>query len=213
MIKLTKKVSIVLTLGLVGVFLVTACGGAPSAPPTPTEAEHVEAATEEAEHTEVATEEAEHEEMQTEEAGHVEEATEEAEHMEASTEEAGHEEEDTHAEEEHMEEMEHGVPEEAAAEPNPIEASDESVERGSALYAANCAVCHGETGEGDGPAAAGLEEKPSDLHEDHVQGNSDGALFYIISHGVPDSPMPPWENSLSEEERWDVVNFLRTFGE
>ncbi len=51
---------------------------------------------------------------------------------------------------------------------------------------------------------------PSDLHEGHVQGLSDGALFYIISHGKPDTPMPAWEDVLEEEDRWNVVNFMRT---
>ena len=108
---------------------------------------------------------------------------------------------------------EHDVPEEAAAVPNPIEASDASIAQGADLYAENCAVCHGEDGEGNGPAAAGLEVPPADLHEDHVQANSDGALFYIISHSSPDSPMPAWEDALSEDERWHVVNFLRTFAQ
>ena len=52
---------------------------------------------------------------------------------------------------------------------------------------------------------------PADLHEGHVQGNSDGALFHIITHGRPDTPMPPWKDVLPEEQRWHVVNFLRTF--
>jgi mono/diheme cytochrome c family protein len=137
----------------------------------------------------------------------------EAEHMETQAEEAEHEDEDTHPPEEHMAGEAHDVPEEAAAVPNPFEASDESAEVGAALYAASCAICHGETGEGDGPGAEGLEREPSDLHADHVQENSDGALFYIVSHGRPETPMPAWEDVLSEEERWHVVNFLRTFGE
>ncbi len=107
--------------------------------------------------------------------------------------EAEHEDEDAHGPEEHMAGTGHDVPEEAAPVPS-------------------CAVCHGETGEGDGPAAGGLESEPSDLHADHVQENSDGALFYIITHGRPDTPMPAWEDVLSEEERWHLVNFLRTFG-
>ena len=103
------------------------------------------------------------------------------------------------------------MPEEASEVPNPIEADAASVEAGSVVFVTNCATCHGETGEGDGPAAEGLEKKPADLHESHVQELSDGALFYIVTHGVPDTPMVAWENVLSEEERWHVVNFLRTF--
>jgi mono/diheme cytochrome c family protein len=119
---------------------------------------------------------------------------------------------DEHAPEEHMA-GEHEVPEEAAAVGNPVEASQESIHTGAELFAANCAICHGEGGEGDGPAAAGLEAPPADLHAEHVQENSDGALFYIISHSRPESPMPAWEEVLTEEERWHLVNFLRTFVE
>lgn len=128
----------------------------------------------------------------------------EEEHMDEHVDEDGHEPED------HMA-GDHDVPEDAAAIPNPFAGDEESLAAGAALYATNCAICHGETGEGDGPAAAGLEMAPSDMHEGHVQENTDGALFYIISHGKPDTPMPAWDNVLDEDERWHVVNFLRTF--
>lgn len=107
----------------------------------------------------------------------------------------------------------HNVPEEAAAVPNPIEANEESIAAGGELFTTNCMVCHGESGRGDGPAAAGLEKQPANLTEAHVQELSDGALFYIISHGRPDTPMVAWENVLDEEQRWQVVNYLRTFKE
>lgn len=118
---------------------------------------------------------------------------------------------DTHSPEEHMAGS-HGVPEEATEVENPIAASEDSITAGATLYAENCAVCHGETGEGDGPTAEGLEPPPADLHATHVQANTDGALFYIISHGRPDTAMPPWDNTLTEEERWHLVNYIRTFG-
>jgi mono/diheme cytochrome c family protein len=44
-----------------------------------------------------------------------------------------------------------------------------------------------------------------------VQGLTDGALYYVISHGKPETPMPAWENVLSKDERWFVINFIRTF--
>jgi cytochrome c553 len=136
-------------------------------------------------------------------------SAEEDEHMD----EHEHMNEDEHMDEgEHMED-DHGVPEEAAEVPNPVEASEDSVAQGANLYATNCAVCHGEDGEGDGPTAETLDPKPANLHEDHVQGLTDGALFHIITHGRSDTGMPAWENQLSEEERWHVVNFLRTFQE
>lgn len=130
----------------------------------------------------------------------------EAESDEMHMEEDGH----SHSPEEHMAGA-HNVPEEAAAVPNPIAATDESVDAGRTIFATNCAVCHGEEGRGDGPGAAGLDPQPADLNAGHVQGLSDGGLFYIVSHGKPDSPMPAWEGVLTEDQRWNLINFLRTF--
>lgn len=151
---------------------------------------------------------------QTEHEAEEEEHEEEGEHDEGQ-------EEDEHMEDDHMDEHspdehmggEHDVPEEASELQNPLQASEESVSVGADLYAENCAVCHGENGEGDGPAAASLDPAPSDLHEDHVQELTDGGLYYIISHGRPETAMPAWEDTLSEDERWHIVNFLRTFEE
>ena len=118
---------------------------------------------------------------------------------------------------EHMSEEDmaaaHGVPAEAAAVPNPYAADDASLALGTELYFANCASCHGDNGEGDGPASEGLEKPPADLHEAHVQGMSDGAMYYVITHGMADTQMPPWEDELTDEQRWHLVNFLRTFQE
>jgi mono/diheme cytochrome c family protein len=105
----------------------------------------------------------------------------------------------------------HAIPEEAAAVANPVAISDASLAAGQAIYTQNCAACHGTQGEGDGVAAAGLNPKPADLHATHVQELSDGALFYVITHGREGTAMVAWENILSEEQRWQVVNFLRTF--
>lgn len=107
----------------------------------------------------------------------------------------------------------HGVPAEAAAVENPIPASNESISNGAAIFSQSCAACHGDTGKGDGLGAAALNPKPADLHAAHVQGNSDGVMFWIISHGREGTAMPAWNAILSEEQRWDVVNFLRTFRE
>ncbi len=107
----------------------------------------------------------------------------------------------------------HAIPQEAADIPNPIAFSDASVAEGQTIYAANCAVCHGENGRGDGPTAASLAMSPADLHESHVQDLTDGALFYVITNGRSGTPMPAWEEVLDEDQRWNVVNYLRTFRE
>ena len=71
----------------------------------------------------------------------------------------------------------------------------------------NCTPCHGPSGKGDGPAAAALNPKPADWTSDRVQKETDGSLFWKITNGR--GAMPPWK-SLPENERWEIVNYLRT---
>ena len=91
---------------------------------------------------------------------------------------------------------------------NPVPADEVSVKRGLALYQANCQVCHGATGHGDGPAAPTLPIRPFDLTV-HVPLHPDWQLFAFISEGVGGA-MPAWQDRLSEQQRWDLVNYLRT---
>lgn len=93
---------------------------------------------------------------------------------------------------------------------NPIAADEISLARGAQLYSINCSHCHGTGGQGDGPVAAFLQNrKPADLTTDVVQSKSDGAIFLVISSGVPGS-MPALNENLTVRDRWDVVNFVRT---
>lgn len=84
----------------------------------------------------------------------------------------------------------------------------EAVARGEALFMQNCVRCHGTTGKGDGPEAAGLRPPPADLRA-HVPLHDDEGLFTFISKGVRGTAMPPFEGTLSEQERRDIVAFLR----
>jgi putative copper resistance protein D len=84
-----------------------------------------------------------------------------------------------------------------------------SVFRGGGLYAGNCVLCHGATGRGDGPAAAGLPIRPADLTEPHLFAHSPGDLFWWVGHGMDEGVMPGFANVLSRNQRWDVVNFIR----
>ena len=84
-----------------------------------------------------------------------------------------------------------------------------SVANGIALYAESCVVCHGVAGYGDGPAAAGLKPKPADLTARHAASHTAGDLYWWLSHGVKETAMPGFEQSFSEDERWDLINFLR----
>ena len=92
---------------------------------------------------------------------------------------------------------------------NPVERNAESVERGAALFAAHCASCHGETGAGDGPLAGSLPAPPANFTV-HVPFHPDGVLYAWITDGIRGTGMPAWSPQLSDQERWDLVNFLRT---
>jgi mono/diheme cytochrome c family protein len=93
---------------------------------------------------------------------------------------------------------------------NPVAADDASISRGAELYAVNCQMCHGSTGEGTGPIAAFLVNfKPANLTSPVVQSKSDGSIFLTITNGL-EGRMPPLNENLTVSERWDVVNFVRT---
>lgn len=84
-----------------------------------------------------------------------------------------------------------------------------SIATGATLYRTNCSGCHGTTGAGDGPGGARLPRRPADLRAPHTAQHTAGDLFWWITHGIPRAQMPAFGDRLSEEERWDLVNFLR----
>ena len=84
-----------------------------------------------------------------------------------------------------------------------------SVANGMLLYGESCAVCHGIAGYGDGPAAGDLKPKPADLTARHAASHTVGDLYWWLSHGIKETAMPGFKESFSEDERWDLINFLR----
>ena len=99
--------------------------------------------------------------------------------------------------------------EEGIPERNPIPQTSESVAAGLSLYAVHCQLCHGDEGLGDGPASAGLNPPPADLIV-HVPLHPDRALFSFIHDGIEDSAMPPLSETITDEEVWHIVNYIRT---
>jgi copper transport protein len=99
-------------------------------------------------------------------------------------------------------------PASADAQTNPRPPTAESLSRGDSLYLANCAACHGSLGDGDGPTAqrSGLFMEPL---TDRVPALSDGSLAYRITVGTAGSGMPGFASTLSDDDRWDLVNYLR----
>ncbi|MCH7517121.1 MAG: cytochrome c [Bacteroidetes bacterium] len=80
---------------------------------------------------------------------------------------------------------------------------------GKSLYTQQCATCHGESGLGDGSAARFLQKHPRNLTTLEFQSQTDGEIFWKIDNG--NSPMPAFNDMLTEKQMWIVVNYLRTF--
>ena len=85
-----------------------------------------------------------------------------------------------------------------------------SVQSGLQNYQQLCVSCHGIAGFGDGPAGAALKPRPADLTAKHTGDHTAGDLFWWLSHGKEATAMPGFQVQLSEEARWDLINFLRT---
>ncbi len=91
---------------------------------------------------------------------------------------------------------------------NPIDPTADSIAAGRATYFRECASCHGDDGHGDGPGAQGLSIPPSDFRI-HIPFHSDRFFFLVMSNGFG-SAMPGFADLLSEEDRWNVLNFLQS---
>ncbi|MBK7490827.1 MAG: CopD family protein [Nitrosomonas sp.] len=84
-----------------------------------------------------------------------------------------------------------------------------SIVAGAHLYAENCVNCHGPQGKGTKPVADPDLRDPTDLlTQEHTAKYTVGNVFHQLSSGIPGTEMPGYADKLSEEERWDLINFL-----
>lgn len=84
--------------------------------------------------------------------------------------------------------------------------------RGAALYAQNCAICHGDTGAGDGPAGVGLEPAPANLRDSaRLDQLSLFDLYNTLALGIDGTEMPSFADQLDERQRWDVAAYIAGF--
>jgi mono/diheme cytochrome c family protein len=101
--------------------------------------------------------------------------------------------------------------ESAAKRPNPMKATPESLAKGKELFLVYCSVCHGPVGRGDGPVSPKFVPPPDLTHPSIQRGRSDGYMQHVI--GTGGAVMPAYGEALLPEERWHVVNFLRSLAQ
>jgi len=95
-----------------------------------------------------------------------------------------------------------------AQKKNPVAANESSLAAGHKIYSKTCAMCHGKTGDADGPAVIELNIHPAKLSDPQLSTESDGSLFWKVTTGK--KPMPAYGKRMSETDRWNVVNYIRT---
>ena len=98
------------------------------------------------------------------------------------------------------------APEQAAQRSNPMPKDAAAIERGQKLYEQFCAKCLGKKGQGDGPLAATLNPKPSNLAV-RAGHHTDGDFAWKIANGR--GVMPAFKNQLTENQIWDLTHFIQ----
>ena len=96
----------------------------------------------------------------------------------------------------------------SAAKKNPIASTQDSIAAGQKIYSKTCMMCHGKSGDADGPAVIELNIHPARLSDPQLDTESGGALVWKITTGR--KPMPANGKRLSETDRWNLVNYTRT---
>jgi len=101
------------------------------------------------------------------------------------------------------------VPDEYKNMENPVKKDSESIETGKQKYTRYCSFCHGKTGLGDGIKGKQLETFPGDFSGDVYQSQNDGEHFYKTKVGRGE--MPAYDKTISDEDIWHMINYMRTF--
>jgi mono/diheme cytochrome c family protein len=99
------------------------------------------------------------------------------------------------------------VPADKKAKNSYIKFDENTAKDGEAIYIKNCVSCHGDLGKGNNLKT--LNPIPPDLSVAKTQALTDGELFYILNVGR--GAMPSFKNTLSEEERWKTISYIRSF--
>ena len=102
------------------------------------------------------------------------------------------------------------IPEEQAKKENPVKPTPESMAKAKKTYNMDCAMCHGEKGDGKGELAADMKNVTNFTAPDEMKDRTDGELFYIIRKGKGE--MPPEGDRAKDDDIWGLVNYVRAFG-
>ena len=104
-----------------------------------------------------------------------------------------------------------GVTTRPAPRKNPTPMTAASISAGKATFFEYCSGCHGRRADGRGQQALNLDPRPQNLRNpEFVKYLTDERVFSSISGGVRGTAMPPFELTLSEEKRWDAINYIRS---
>lgn len=102
------------------------------------------------------------------------------------------------------------APADQGKKPNPVASDKKSIERGKIIYLDNCAACHGEKTEGMKADETGLKMDSPNLKK-RLTTHTDGDFFWKIQNGRGD--MPSFKEDLTDEQTWDVINYIRSESE
>ncbi|MCS6859375.1 MAG: c-type cytochrome [Abditibacteriales bacterium] len=104
------------------------------------------------------------------------------------------------------------IPPEYAKLKNPVKATPQSIAAGKKIYTEKCEACHGKTGKGDGQVAKTMPNvKMPDLSTAEFAKESEQEIFWIISEGKEGTVMKGFKKEVKDNDRWHLVNYVRTF--
>jgi len=117
--------------------------------------------------------------------------------------------------------IEAAVPFDELVNMTPPPVTPETLEHGKELYQSNkCGQCHGQLGRGNGPSFPDLKDDwqnpilPTNLtvREYYRGGAADSDIYRTITAGLNGTPMPAYADSITPEDRWDLVHYIRSLG-
>lgn len=94
---------------------------------------------------------------------------------------------------------------------NPALYTSSSINQGKNNFVEHCGECHGDTGRGDGTWALQNRGRIPDLGSSHMDVHTDGEIYWWITQGIPSLDMPPLGNDIQEVDRWNIINYIRSF--